>query len=182
MFWTYYASSSGSGLASATLDGNTPAQTFELPIQTSDLVGIGVCAWYNPATGSKTLDVAWDAAPLEGSTTIVAYVKDGDTTAWRDADADHQLTSAACSVTLTTVSGDLVIKHDSRFDAVSPSLSSGWTDGNTMANNGEACRLSYITATGTTQVCDSEDDDYSGVVAIAIPAAAGGPRFILGTH
>jgi hypothetical protein len=173
MFWAYYTSADGNGLSTVTLNGANPSQTFEIPTAATDQTGTGVAAWYNPTTGSQTLDPAWDAAPEEGSTCIVAFVKDGDTTAWRDADADNQDASAAASVTLTTVSGDLVIKFDQRF-GTAPALSSGWTNGQTTTNNGEGARLSYISATGTTQVCASEDDNYSSVCAISIPAAAAG--------
>lgn len=173
MFWSFYTSADGNGLASVTLAGNAPAQTFEIPTAAVDQTGTGVAAWYNPATGSQTLDPAWDAAPEEGATCIVVFVKDGDTTAWRDADADNQDSTTACTVTLTTVSGDLVLKFDQRFSGTTPpSLSSGWTNGQTHNNNSESARLSYISATGTTQVCDSEDDNYSSVCAISIPAAA----------
>lgn len=173
MFWSFYTSADGNGLSNVTLAGNAPAQTFETPTAATDQTGTGVAAWYNPPTGSQTLDPAWDAAPEEGATCIVVFTKDGDTSAWRDADADNQDSTTACSVTLTTVSGDLVLKFDQRFGTV-PSLTSGWTNGQTTTNNGEGARLSYISAAGTTQVCASEDDNYSSVCAVSIPAAAGG--------
>jgi hypothetical protein len=179
MFWSFYTSADGNGLASVTLNGASPNQTFEIPTAATDQTGTGVAAWYNPATGSRTLDPAWDAAPEEGSTCIVVFTKDGDTTAWRDADADNQDGAAACSVTLTTVSGDLVLKFDQSFSAV-PSLSSGWTAGQTHSNNSEGARLSYISATGTTQVCASEDENYSSVCAISIPASSGSDATVSG--
>lgn len=174
MFWTYYTSADGNGLSSVTLNSVSPDQTFEIPTAATDQGGTGVAVWYNPATGSQTLDPAWDASPTEGPVAIVAFVKDGDTTAWRDADADNQDGSTACSVTLTTVSGDLVLKFDQRYDTSNnpPSLSSGWTNGATTDNNSEHARLSYISATGTTQACNSEDEAYSTVVAVSIPAAS----------
>lgn len=174
MFWTYYTSADGNGLSSVTLNSVSPDQTFEIPTAATDQGGTGVAVWYNPATGSRTLDPAWDASPTEGPVTIVAFVKDGDTTAWRDADADNQDGSTACSVTLTTVSGDLVLKFDQRYDTSNnpPALSSGWTNGATTDNNSEHARLSYISATGTTQACNSEDEAYSTVVAVSIPAAS----------
>lgn len=174
MMWAYDGvDANGHGLASATLAGNSPSQTFELPTATGFNPATGVAAWYNPPTGSQTLDVAWDIAPVEGPTCIVAFVKDGDTTAWRDADADQDVDANAVSVTLTTVAGDLVIKFDQRFDGSEnpPSLTSGWTSGATGGNVDEGCRLSYISATGTTQVCASEDESYSSIVAISIPSA-----------
>lgn len=164
----------GHGLASVTLGGNAPDETFEIPTAAGFNPATGVAAWYNPPTGSQTLDPAWDIAPVEGPTSIVAFVKGGDTTAWRNADADQDTDANAVSVTLTTVAGDLVIKFDQRFDSNEnpPSLTSGWTNGATGGNVDEGCRLSYISAAGTTQVCASEDESYSSIVAISIPAGA----------
>lgn len=180
MFWTFFHATDGHGLASVTLNGNNPSQTFEMPTGGSGLyVATGVAAWYNPATGSRTLDPSWDAAPAEGPTTIIAYIKGGDTTAWRDADADQDEDRNAVSVTLTTVSGDLVIKYDQKFvgppnfESV-PSLTSTWSSGQTGSNVNEGVRLSYISATTTTQVCDSEDENYSSIVAISIPTEPAG--------
>jgi hypothetical protein len=176
MFWAYFDPADGNGLASATLNGLSPAQTFELATGTpTDATATGVAVWYLPSTGSQTLDVAWDSTPTEGPTCIVAYVKGGNTTAWRDADADHDETTNAVTVTLTTVAGDLVIKFDQRFhDSTPPSTSAGWTSAQTHDGDAEVSRLSYISAAGATQGCDSEDENYSSIVAISIPAAAGG--------
>lgn len=174
MFWTFWNSGNGHGLASVTLAGNAPNQTFELATTNDAETATGVAAWYNPATGSQTLDPAWDASPAEGPTTIVAYVKDGDTTAWRDADADAAQSSNAVTVTLTTASGDLVLKYNQGFDTL-PGTSAGWTSAQTTTEqNGEDAQLTYIAAAGSTQVCDGENENYSSVLAIAIPAAAAG--------
>lgn len=175
MFWSYWNATNGRGLLSATLNGNNPNQTFETPTANGEEAATGVAAWYNPATGSQTLDVAWDASPTEGSTTIVAYVKGGDTSAWRDADAANNGGTTATSVTLTTVSDDLVIKHDQKFGGTLPGTSAGWTSAQTQTNNSESARLSHISATGATQVCDSENEDFSSLVAISIPAAPAAP-------
>lgn len=177
MFWAFDGvDANGHGLASATLGGVSPSQTYEIPTAAGFYPATGVAAWYNPSTGSQTLDPEWDIAPVEGPVTIVAFVKGGDTTAWRDADADQDISSNAVSVTLTTVAGDLVLKLDQRFDANEnpPVLSSGWTNGQTTGNVDEGARLSYISATGTTQVCASENEDYSSIVAISIPEFSGG--------
>ncbi len=179
MFWSFDGlDANDHGLASATLGGVSPSQTYEIPTAAGYYPATGVAVWYNPTTGSQTLDPAWDAAPVEGPTTIVAFVKDGDTTAWRDADAAHAISSTAVTVTLTTVSGDLVLKYDQRFELSEspPALSAGWTSAQTTGNTDEGARLSYISATGTTQVCNSEDEDYSSVCAISIgPFVAGAP-------
>lgn len=176
MFWTFFHGTAGSGLASATLNGNAPDQTFEIANGGTDLTATGVAVWYNPATGSQTLDPAWDIAPTEGPTTIVAFVKDGDTTAWRDADAAQGTGGGAVAVTLTTVAGDLVLALDQKYGATAPTAMGGsWTSAQTATNNSESCRLSYITAAGTTEVCTSQAVDYSTMVAISIPAGASGP-------
>lgn len=174
MMWAYDGvDANGHGLASVTLNGAAPDQTFEVPTAAGFVPATGVAAWYNPATGSQSLDPAWDIEPVEGPVTIVAYVKGGNTTAWRDADADQDIDANAVSTTLDTEPGDLIIKFDQRFDGGlnPPSLTSGWTNGATGGNASEGCRLSYISASGTTQVCASEDESYSSIVAIAIPPA-----------
>lgn len=173
MFWGYYDSTAGNGLASATLNGASPSQVYEIATNTSDRSATGVAVWYNPATGSRSLNVVWDVLPVLGPGTIVAYIKDGNTTAWRDADAGNANGSTAVSVTLDTISGDLVLKFDSTLNGPA-SLSSGWTDGGTQTNNVRGFRLSYISASGAIQVCDSEDENYSALVAISIPVAAAG--------
>jgi hypothetical protein len=179
MFWAFDGvDANGHGLASATLNSASPNQTFELPTQAGFYPGTGVAAWYNPSTGSQALDVAWDIAPVEGPVCIVAYVKDGDTSSWRDADADQDIDSNAVTVTLTTVAGDLVLKFDQRFDGSEnpPSTAgSGWTSAQTTGNVDEGARLAYISASGTTQACPSEDESYSSICAISIgPFVEGG--------
>lgn len=172
MFWDYYVAAGGSGIASATLNGASPDQLLELGVIDGLAAAVGGCVWYNPSTGSQALAVAWDNAPSDGSVCIVCFVKDGDTTAWRDADVDQDSATTAVGVTLTTVSGDLVLKFNGN-STTTPSTSSGWTSAQTASNNGRAARLSYISATGATQACDAEDEDYATIIAISIPA--GGP-------
>jgi hypothetical protein len=178
-FWAYYTGADGNGLSTITLDSVSPVSSHETPTAATDQTGTGVSIWFNPATGSRTLDPAWDAAPEEGPTGMIAYAKGVDTSAWRDADADNQDGATASSVTLTTQVGDIVFKYDQRF-GTPPSLSAGWTNCGTTSNNGEGARLSYIIATGTTQVCASEDENYSSVCAISIPAASGGTTISTG--
>lgn len=174
MFWSYYHGTAGNGLSTVTLNSVSPNETFEFPTATGSINATGVAAWYNPATGSQTLDPAWDASPVEGPTTIVAYVKGGNTTAWRDADANATASTTANSVTLTTNSTDLVLKMDQKFGS-SPSTSSGWTSQQTMNNNSEYANLETCDSPGaSTTACDSEGENYSSIVAVSIPAAAGG--------
>lgn len=184
VLWQYYVTSgSGWGLSTATLNSDSPDESFEI---TGDSVtefgATGVAAWYNPSTGSQTLDVSWDSAPTEGPITIVYYTKGGDTTAWTDADADANTHAVAVSVTLTTDTDELVIKLDTRFDdpdETPPSNTGGWTSGATQGNGQQGARAAHITPSGSTQVCPSEDESYSTIVAVSIPPAADVSRRVM---
>lgn len=168
MFWSYWENTTGDGLASVTLGGVSPSGTVEIGTTTAGGVATGVAWWINPSTGTQSLDPAWDVGPAEGSTTIVVFVKNAASV--RDSDAAHDTSTNPVSVTLTTVSGDLVIKYDQKFGGTAPSLSASWTSGGTTTNNSESARLSYITASGASTVCNSEDEDFSSISAISIAA------------
>lgn len=181
MVWAFDGiDANGHGLAGVTLNGATPDEIDQIPTAAGFRAATGVATWYIPATGSRALDVVWSIEPVEGPVCIVVFTKGGGTS-WRDVGYDQDIDGNAVSTTLTTVVGDLVIKFDQRFDGSlnPPSLSAGWTNGTTGGNASEGCRLSYIVATDTTQVCDAEDENYSTVVAIAIAPAAG-PTAIAG--
>lgn len=177
MFWSYYAGDTGYGLLAASLDGVAPDQTHELPTSPYK-TATGVCVWYNPPTGSAIpLDVEWDAAPLEGPLTAVAFVEDADTAGWRDVDSANVDGSTQQTLTLTTVSGDLVLAFDERYTSPSPANESGYTSLLTTDNNLEYGRLRYIVASGATQTAATQDTNYSSIVAVVIPDAppGGGP-------
>lgn len=179
MGWAFYDGNAGSGLLSATLNGAAPDQVSEaVTINTGGLeeVAGGVAVWFNPATGSQTLDPAWDGNPTEGPTTIVAFVKGADTSALRDIDSANTTAGTANSVTLTTVSGDLVLKWDQGQTA--PGTSAGWNSEQTAANNTENMKLSSISASGATQACDSENENFSTIAAISIAPGATAPSII----
>lgn len=176
VFGGFYSGGTNGVLSSLTLNGAAPSQSSELGM-TGSFMGIFAAAWYNPATGVRALDPAWAATPEAGDggpVTFVVFVKDGDTTAWRDVDSDQDASNAAVTVTLTTVSGDLVLKFNLNGAGAEPSVSASWSDGGSQTNNSFTCRLSSITASGTTQVCDAEDEEYASVIAVSIPAAAAG--------
>jgi hypothetical protein len=164
----------GNNVPTFTLAGAAPAQQFGLNGDPGQLKAGRVAAWYNPPTGTQSLTITWPTAQDFNANCIVAYTKDGDTTAWRDADGGNTEGSTAISVTLTTVSGDLVLKYDVRSSGgTAPSLSAGWTNAQTQTGVGnDSARLSYISASGTTQVANSEDENYSLMFAVAIPEAA----------
>jgi hypothetical protein len=169
--WSFWLVGSHN-ISSVTLNGSAPSQSHGIAGDAS-LTAIGVAAWYNPPTGSRSLDVAWSGPPNGdggGPVSGVIFVKNGNTTSWRDADSAHASGTTQVSVTLTTVAGDLVIKFDQTY-LVIPSNSSGWTSlftsGITFNVGGRAASIS---ATGATQVCDSENENSSALVAFSIPA------------
>lgn len=178
--WTGWTSTAGTSLGTITLGGVVPDKAQSRAITSSES-GTGAVAWRNPPTGLQALVFGFtpDDPMDEGPTCFVTFVKGGDTNLlWRDPPlSDAAGPTTPVSVTVDTVAGDLVVKHDQRFQHSAgqiPGLSSGWTSGQTMENNQEGARLSYIVATGTTQVCDSEDEDFSTVLAFAIPVAPSG--------
>ena len=117
--------------------------------------------------------------------TVFSIVQDGDLTAWRDAYTASAQGGTGVGVTLTTVANDLVIMFDGQYSAT-PATPSGWTSIlAATTNNSRGGRASYIVATGSTQACDAQATvNYSGVVAISIPEAAGGggPSIPILTH
>jgi hypothetical protein len=173
MFYTWYAAGGG-GLATATLAGAPPDQTFEIPAVATDNPCAGVAVWYDPPSGSQTLAVTWDSAPSEGPLTAVCSVEDGNNTAWRDADAAQIAGGTPQTVTLTTVSGDLVLVFDQSYTAV-PSNEAGYTSLLTVGPSlNEGGRLRSIVASGATQSATTQDTNYSSIVGISIPDDAGG--------
>lgn len=173
-FWTFYNSAAGNGLTSVTLNGASPNQSYEIPTATGDQVATGVSVWYNPPTGSQTLDPAWDAAPAEGPTTIVAYVKDGNTTSWTAAIAANETGTTAVSASLTTVSGDLVLVYDQKYNATPSAQGGSYTSQQTTLNASEGARLSSISASGSSLTINSVGPDYSSILGVSIPAGGGG--------
>jgi hypothetical protein len=184
-FWAAFSTggSSGWGINTITLGGSAPDQILNrLAGSPADANATGVAVWYNPGTGTKSLDISWSgvSAPDYGPLTTVVYTKDGDTTAWRDADSDANSASNAVSVTLTTNAADLVIKFDvNDVSGGGPGTSAGWTSQQTQTNASSGNALVSRTSTAdspgaATTVCNAENEDYSSLVAISIPAAAGG--------
>jgi hypothetical protein len=172
-FWWYYSGEGLEALTSVTLGGTAVSQSFSIP-RAGFTGACGVSAWYSHATGTQSVAPTFaDTVGSIGPGSFVAYVKDGDVTAWRDADAAHADGGTAVTVTLTSVSGDLVLKMDGQLTGAVPSTSASWTSAQTQAYNGASSKLSYIAASGSTQACDAEDENYSSVVGISIPAAAG---------
>lgn len=169
--WSYYNATGAKGLATATLNSVAASQTSTLQTAATDLVAAGVLAWYAPATGARTLTMTFDAATTEGPNIIAVYVKGGELSAYRDVKSAHGNSSAALSVSLTTVSGDLVIKWDQRNDAAAtpPATSAGWTSVASQNLNSEHMNAETIPATGSSLTVVSEDENYSTLFTISIP-------------
>ena len=164
-------------LSSATLE-TVAADAIHKLAASGDASATGVAVWYNPTTGSnRTPALTWSTTVGEGPVVIWAFVKGGDTSAWRDVDSAHNTSTTAVSVTIDSNSTDLVLKFDQRYghdDSTYPATSSGWTSRQTLANNKEYSRLSSCNSPGaSTTVCDSETEYYSTIVAVSIPAASG---------
>jgi hypothetical protein len=170
LFWHFFTDDTSS-ISTVTLNSAAPDEAYAIAnggVETF-LNAVGVAAWYLPATGTRSLDVAWTAAPEDGPTSIVVFTKNGNTSAWRDADAGHTVDYDDVSVTLTTQPGDLVLKYYSVYSGAVPGNSPGWTSLQTQIIGTQSARLAAISASGTTQVCYSVDTYFSALVAIAIP-------------
>ncbi len=168
-----YKGDNVTNLPSYTLAGDAPDQE----VSATGLAGTRTsgkgAVWYNPPTGTQSLGLTWDGVDPQtfGPCSFIVCVRNGNTSAWRDGEANNTDGTTPCSVTLTTVSGDLVLKFDVTANTgTPPGLSAGWTNGQTQAGvNNDSARLSYIYATGATQVCDCENENYSLVIAVSIP-------------
>lgn len=174
MFWSLYRNASANSLSTATYNGVSADRIVQVPGVNGGVTATGVAIWDNPATGAHTLDLAWLGAPVEGSTCIAAFVKDGDVAANWVIDMAQGTATGAVSVTLATVTGELVLKYNQEFGSV-PDETAGWTTAQTHGNNSEFANLAYRSAAGTSTVCPAEPvTNYSTIVAISIPPGAGG--------
>ena len=175
MFWQWNNENVNSTIAGVTLGGSSYDHLFA--IDPAALTwSTGVAAWGTPAIGGQTLDILWDAsggAMTEGPVVVMVYLS-GAVTGWRDADAEGNLGEfTAISVTVTSVAGDFVVKFDAK-DLIVPGLSAGWASIVTTTHgdsNVDGARLSSITASGATTVCNCENEAWSSIVAISIEPA-----------
>jgi hypothetical protein len=175
MLWSYLQGTVGAGLLSSTLDSVAPDQVFELPDAGSNTRATGVVVWYDPPTGSAiALDVEWDVSPTEGPLTAVIFVQDADTAGWRDADALSSGGGTQQTITLTTVSGDLVLALDQRYLSPEPTNEAGWTSILTTSNASQFGRVRSIVASGSSQTAATQDTNFSSIVGVVIPNAPAG--------
>jgi len=186
MFYgTYVKDTVGNGLTSVTLNSNNPDESHEVSADTGGEKAAGVAAWNNPSTGTQALDALWDAEPNSDGPppdVIVAYVKGGDTTGWRDVGADHAAsTTAVPTFALDTNSDDLVLRFDEEESGSLPEVVTGWTSEQTSSLSSGAYRgrLSSLDSPGssTSDVVSPGSPFWNGMVAVSIAAAAGGAIF-----
>lgn len=167
--------SDGETLASATLAGEAPTNSHSRSTRVGFYPATGVRYWRVSSTGVKSLDISWSSAPSEGPVCAVIFTQDEVSTGWSDVASDHDVGTTAVSATVNCAVGDLILKFDQRYDTGGnpPVLTSGWTSRatNAAARASENFRLSSIIATGTTQVCASENEDYSSIVGVTIQQA-----------
>ena len=179
--WGGFNGSASNNAPTATLNSASPDESFSYDKSSStDANDCYIAVWYNPPSGSQTLAYTLSGALTYGPSASLIQLSGVDTNGWRDADADSNASAGggdAVSVTLTTETDDFVLKHDFSDlpGAGNPSLSSGWTDtAGLQSNDTFQARTSYITATGSTQVCDSEDESFAGIVAASFFEASSG--------
>lgn len=170
-------------ITNATLGGVSPDETYDYPTDDGGEATLWVGVWYNPSSGSQSFSATKGGASDDGPTCIVAQLSGVDTTTGvRDSDSGSFPdvgASTANSFTLTTVSGDWVLKFDYGWypgGSGTPGTTSGWTSIQFHdAGGGARARLSRIEATGTSVTVENEDPSYAGLLGIAIvPAATGG--------
>lgn len=168
LLWTYYGNGTAN-ISSVTLNSNNPSESLGINGDSNRTSG-GVAAWYNPATGTQSLDIEWTHSPGAGPTSIVVYVKGGNTTAWRDVDSASNTGNGAVSFNLTTVSGDIVLRSEGfQYTVEPPANEAGWTSVNTQINNVLGNRVAQIIATGTSQAVTAQSDFYTVLVGLSIP-------------
>lgn len=175
MLWAAWGSESNTQeISAATIGGVSYNQSYSLG-DSAYHPAIGVLAWYSPSTGSQTLSFTWAQSVTAGPVIIVAFVKGGDLTAWRDVDADQCISDTdPISVALASTSSDLVIKLNANY-STTPGTSTGWTSQQTHSNNNVGSRLSSCNSPGSSStVCDGENENYGSLIAVSIPEGTGG--------
>jgi len=169
MFWTYYNSTASSGLSSATLNSVAPDETFEVAT-VSGKTATGVCVWHNVSTGTQSLDVAWDQAPAEGPTTVVAFVK-GAAGAARDIQGSSASSTNSANASIATQPGDLVFKYEQRWDIDgnnTPIADLGWLAMMSGRNVEESSLLSLRVANDADETGYSNNESESTMLMMSV--------------
>lgn len=162
--------SSSGGYFTATLGGNAQDESIHTGGSTSYTNG-GAVAFYNPPTGTQTLALTFAQSISMGMGGVIAYVKGGDTTGWRDADIDQQTSTTQCTATVSSSTTDLVLGLHTRITSY-PGVPSGWTQvgSNVYYNSVRGLAAQCDSPGGTTTSHAGSYCNYSVVSAISIPA------------
>lgn len=137
-------SGSGWAVSTLTLDGNAPANFFSA---TGDGLknGAYIAVWFDVASGTRSLDPAFNSVPSEGPLCQVAYYTADGSLSFVDADAVAETDTATASITLTSNTGDLVVGHAQRFGDV-PTHNGSSLTGGSQSNADEFGQLFTLTA------------------------------------
>lgn len=174
-FWALWGSG-GLTVSTIQLDNNNADESETLAVS-GNVPGTGVHVWYNPTTGvNREIDVAWTGNPSEGPVFWLVYVKDGDTTAWREALSDGcGYTSCSADFDITTTTTDLVLGMDEKYDDSSaPGNQSGWTSVDEDKNGNRRGRVRYIAGGASSINMETQDGQYSSIVAVSIKEESAG--------
>jgi hypothetical protein len=169
---------SGSNLlmTSATLGG--------VAINLGDQINVadvdGAWFWYlkAPLTGSQTLDIAFDEAPVEGPICVWASFAGAtsgiDLVGSIDIDADVTTTS---SVTIASATGDLAVAMATAWQpAVNMNAGQAWSaiSGTAQTFNAYAGQMFTKAASASSTVATNADTSYSSVALAILRESAGG--------
>ena len=143
----------------------------------TDESGIGVATLTSiPATGSQTLAWTWSAggARSEGGAIVLIYVKDANTAdVYRDADADSRTGLTQPTVTIDSLTTDLVLGYGSST-ATNPSLTATVFIDNTVVNT-HRYDVSEVAAGNPSTTVTMTNGEYACCAAISLKEAAAGP-------
>lgn len=170
-FWEMWDNDQGSSLSTLTLNG-AGFTIAEQRTEASNLNCIGVAYLANPSTSTQTLAWTWslNQAKAGGGKIVVVYIENGNTAdPFRDTAIDANTSGNDVSISLTTVSTDLV-------------LALGTTDGAALTLDGTPFIDDALLNGTTYDVCEVTTGDptttvamvfeqYSSIVGIALKAA-----------
>lgn len=175
--WGQYAYEEISSIVSASLGGAPPDAIVEILDPHEDACATGFIVWFGRSAGIYELDIEWSVPGsgyenmYESRAVCVAFVSGANAVRDSEAIPDGPEDSTPKSVTLGTAPGDLVLKMDFADNDTPPGLSAGWSTVDT--GGGDSCyRMSYITASGASTVCDAENEVWTSLAAVALYGAA----------
>ena len=166
VFWSFYAVGAGHAIASATL--NSVASDFDIDANNgSGYSGHGVVVFFNPATGTKSLDLEWTVSPKSGEGPCVHCIyTEGYTQTAIAADADCNAGPSTLSV--DSVTSDTVIRCEAQY-ASTPASETGYTTIIASAINGYGQRIETKDSVSTeTVTINVQGGSYEALSALAL--------------